>query len=71
MCGQDSLIAVGAFCTLVSWMDRTKQDRGMTPMNPERDFRDHLRTYRGFVRGLSWTVAGFAAVLIVLAIWLL
>ncbi|WP_333792951.1 aa3-type cytochrome c oxidase subunit IV [Hyphomicrobium sp.] len=43
----------------------------MTPMNPERDFRDHLRTYRGFVRGISWTVAGFAAVLIVLAIWLL
>lgn len=43
----------------------------MTPMNPEHDLRDHLQTYRGFVRGISWTVAGFAVFLAILAIWLL
>jgi len=38
---------------------------------PHSDFPAHQRNYSVFVRGVALVAIGFAAVLIILAIWLL
>ena len=42
------------------------------PMNPEyMDYAEHERTYRGFIFFTKWGVVGVAAVLILLAFFLI
>ncbi len=41
----------------------------LTSSQTDPDFDEHLRTYRGFLAVLRWSVVASALVLIFLAIW--
>jgi hypothetical protein len=44
-------------------------DRSWPEQFTDADLQEHLQTYRGFVRGIKWTIAIAAAVLVLLAFW--